>query len=51
MTHLEHPSVWLDSDPCWGIRVAEAALKDLCVVSDHRATLVALDSVDHRVNQ
>jgi hypothetical protein len=51
MTHLEHPSVGLDGYPCWGIRVAEAAFKDLGVVSNHRATLVALDTVDHRVNQ
>ena len=35
VAHLEHPSVGLDSDPCWSVRVAEAALKDLCVVSDH----------------
>ena len=51
MGHLEHPSVWLDGDPCWGIRVAEAALKDLGVVSDHRATFVALDTVNHFVSQ
>ncbi len=35
MAHLQHPSVGLDGDPGWGIRVAEAALKDLFVVSDH----------------
>jgi len=51
MAHLEHSSVWLDGDPCGRVRVTEAALKDLCVMSDHRATLVALDTVDHRVNQ
>jgi hypothetical protein len=51
MAHLEHSSVWLDGDPCWRVRVTQAALKDLCVMSDHRATLVALDTVDHRVNQ
>ncbi len=51
MAHLEHSSVRLDGDPCWRVRVTEAALKDLCVMSNHRATLVALDTVDHRVNQ
>ena len=51
MAHLEHSSVRLDGDPRWSVRVTEAALKDLCVVSNHRATLVALDTVDHRVNQ
>jgi hypothetical protein len=51
MAHLEHASVWLDRYPCWRVRVTQAALQDLGVVFDHRATLVALDSVDHRVNQ
>ena len=35
VAHLEHSSVWLDSNPGGSVRVAEATLKDLGVVSDH----------------
>jgi len=35
MAHLEHSSVRLDGDPCGRVRVTEAALKDLGVMSDH----------------
>jgi hypothetical protein len=51
MAHFEHPSVWLDCNPTRTIRITQTALKDLCVVSDHRATLVALDTVNHLVSQ
>jgi len=51
MAHLERSSVWLDGDPCWRVRVTEAAFKGFGVMVYHRTTFVALDTVDHLVSQ
>jgi len=51
MTHFEHPSVRLDCNPRRAIRITQTTLQDLGVMSNHRATLVALNTVNHFVSQ